>query len=273
MKLGCRAHDYGAHSAARLAAILHDRGYNACQLAMPKALAGVKDYRSVTPQQAAAIGADFAAAGVEISVLGCYMDLSSPDGEVRRQAVANVSHCLFVQKTMGAKLVGSESSYDHLDAEEKAARLPLLTDSVLRIVEAAARYDGVFAIEPVFWHPLDSVERVQALLDAAGDETHFKLIYDPANVLRRRDQGRQAALWQEWLTAFGGRIEAMHIKDFVLDGGSYCPRPLGSGVMDYTPIRAWLRAERPDMPLLREEVQLGCDAADLAFLRGLVQDA
>ena len=43
--------------------------------------------------------------------------------------------------------------------EQKAAELPLLTDSILRIVEQAAKLDACFALEPVFVHALDTVEK------------------------------------------------------------------------------------------------------------------
>lgn len=269
MKLGCRAHDYGRRSAAELAGLLHRKGYSTCQLAMPKALCTVEDYQAVDLDKARRIGEAFADAEVEISILGCYMDLSTPDEDQRRRAVENVTHCLQLQNAMRAGAVGSESSWSHLSEEEKAVRYPLLVDSVLRIAEAAAKYDGVFAIEPVFWYPLDTPERTRKMLDTVADPEHLRMIFDPANVLKKRDQGRQSQLWQLWLEEFGGQIAAMHIKDFVLEGDVYHPRPLGEGVMDYSFISRWIGSNRPDMPLLREEVQLSRDAQDLAFLRRL----
>jgi len=270
MKFGCRAHDYGRFPADEMARCLHERGYHAAQVALPKALEDVTDYQTLTPEHAAEIGAAFSEQGVEITVLGCYMDLSAPDEETRKAGLENVKRCLHLQAPLGAKLVGSETSYDHLTTEEKNARLPLMTDSVLRIVEEAARVDGVFAIEPVFWHPLDSLERMGNLLDAVADPVHFRMIFDPVNVLKKRRQGDQTALWKEWLGTFGDRVEAMHIKDFVLEGDHYQPRPLGHGCMDFTYLRRWLRENRPEMPLLREEVQLDHDQEDLEFLRTLV---
>lgn len=35
----------------------------------------------------------------------------------------------------------------------------------------------------------------------------------------------------------------------------------------------WVAENRPDMPLLREEVQPGCDGQDLAFLHRLAEGA
>ena len=41
MKYGCRAHDYGCFTAKGLADVLTANGYNAAQLAMPKAIRGI----------------------------------------------------------------------------------------------------------------------------------------------------------------------------------------------------------------------------------------
>lgn len=78
-RIGCRAHDYGKLPAAALAATLRAKGYNAAQLAMPRAIAGIEDFSHITDQQLAEIRTAFAAQDVEISVLSCYQDLSAPD--------------------------------------------------------------------------------------------------------------------------------------------------------------------------------------------------
>ena len=79
MKYGCRAHDYGSFTAQELARTLADQGYNAAQLAMPKAIRGIADMNGISPEQLEEIRTAFAEADVEITVLSCYRDLSSPD--------------------------------------------------------------------------------------------------------------------------------------------------------------------------------------------------
>lgn len=271
MKIGCRAHDQGKRPAEALAGLLREKGYHAAQLALPKALPDIAGNREVTMEQAEKIGQCFSNHGVEITVLGCYMDLSTPDENARRNGIDTVRHCLRLQTVMGSQMVGSETSYSRLDPEEKRKRIPRMTDSVLRIVEEAARLDTVFAIEPVFWHPLDCIEAVEKLFDTIADTKHFKLIFDPVNVLKPQDLTIQGKLWEQWLARMGSRIGAMHIKDVRIDGEGYRACPLGQGVVDYTRFRQWLAENRPEMPLLREEVQLPYEKADLAFLRGLVE--
>ena len=90
--------------------MLADNGYNAAQLAMPKAIQGIKSLVAVTPEQLEDVRSAFAAANIEITVLSCYQDLSNPDAEVRRSAVSSVFSALKCQVTLGAGQVGSESA-------------------------------------------------------------------------------------------------------------------------------------------------------------------
>ena len=130
MKIGCRAHDYGKHPAQELALILHNAGYQAAQVAVPKAIEGINDYQHISPEQLETLRSGFSAHQVEISVLGCYQDLSDPDAEKRAAAVQNVCRVLGWQHLAGGHCVGSETSYLHLDAEERAARREWMFDSI-----------------------------------------------------------------------------------------------------------------------------------------------
>ena len=273
MKIGCRAHDYGKHSAEELASILHHAGYQAAQVAMPRAIEGINDYQHISPEQLHAIRSGFATHEVDISVLGCYQDLSDPDSEKRAAAVQNVCRVLSWQRLAGGRCVGSETSYLHLDAEERAARREWMFDSILRIVEAAAKADAVFAVEPVYWHPLDSQGVVQQLIDRVADPEHLHFIFDPANVLENHNIPHQAELWQSWLALIGSRIDAIHVKDFIYgptgDYDTYTPLPLGKGCLQYAAISRWLHQQQRDIPLLREEVILDHASEDIAFMSAL----
>ena len=83
MKIGVRAHDYGRHGVADYAALLKKEGYEAVQLAIPKAFTGIEGYGDITEELCEQIREEFAKQEIEIAVLGCYMDLGNPDAEVR----------------------------------------------------------------------------------------------------------------------------------------------------------------------------------------------
>ena len=269
MKIGVRAHDYGKMEIERLAAVLHDEGYQAAQLALPKAFSGIDTYDDITPEHLSRIRRAFEDAGIDIPVFGCYMDLGNPDDAVRGKAVDTFKKCLTYCKEVGAKMVGTETAYPRLTAEEKKVWYPYMKDSIQRIAEEAQRVDAVFAVEPVYWHPLESIAATLDMLRTVNDPQHMRLIFDASNLLSDPSID-QDAFWNDWLEAIGSHIEAMHIKDFTLDAdGGYVPALLGEGVIDYSAISRWLHENRPDMYLLREEMVPAHAQKDINFLKNL----
>ena len=102
MKIGVRAHDYGRHGVADYAALLKKEGYEAIQLAIPKAFTGIESYSDITEKLCEEIHEEFAKQDIEIAVLGCYMDLGNPDEEIRTQAVKTFKNCLRFNQIIGA---------------------------------------------------------------------------------------------------------------------------------------------------------------------------
>ncbi len=65
-------------------------------------------------------------------------------------------------------------------------------------------------------------------------------------------------------------MEAMHIKDFYFDEkGGYHGVPLGKGVIQYQAVSEWLHENRPDMYLLREEMDPAIAKEDIGFMKKL----
>lgn len=224
----------------------------------------------VTPEQLEDVRSAFAAANIEITVLSCYQDLSNPNAEVRRSAVSSVFSALKCQVTLGAGQVGSESACRDLSPEEKAATLPLLTDSILRIVEQAAQIGGCFALEPVYTHTLGTLEALQKLKETVADPQHFHIIFDPVNVLTADTAAHQAEFWPGWCEVIGKDLACIHMKDALfVPNAPRIPTPLGEGQMDYTILRDWLHREHPDAALLRDEVILSAAQRDLNFIRAM----
>jgi sugar phosphate isomerase/epimerase len=267
MKIGVRAHDYGKQTMEDMASLLHKKGYDCAQLAFVKAFKEADSYEDLNEEMMEKARKIFSDAGIEISVMGCYMDLGNPDEEIRKQAVKTFKRCLQLNQILGAKVVGTETAYPHLDGEGRKKWKPYMLESIKEITDAAAHYDQKAAIEPVWWHPLEDLETVREVMEEIHDERHLRMIFDASNLLKDPDHTDQNAYWSEWLKHTGKYIEAMHIKDFRLDAeGKYVPVALGEGVIDYTAISSWLHENRKDMPLLREEMNPENDQADIAYL-------
>ena len=83
----------------------------------------------------------------------------------------------------------------------------------------------------------------------------------------------QPVFWKRFFELLGEFIETIHLKDFTVDkDGDYVPKLLGEGDMDYSVLTEWLKT-RPDMPVLREEMNPVTAAQDLAFMRRMQHDA
>ncbi len=270
MKIGVRAHDYGKMEIERLAETLQQEGYQAAQLAFPKVFVGIQSYEDITLKHLERVRNAFERHKIEIPVFGCYMDLGNPDESVRSYAVHTLKKCLACSKEVGANVVGTETAYPSLRAEEKAKWYPCMLDSLKRVMEEAARLDAKLAIEPVYSHPLENLDAVTDVMNQIGDSKHLRIIFDPANLLPFPVLEDQDAYWQKWLLHIGTYIEAIHVKDFYYDqNGQYHPAPLGKGVLRYEAISRWLHENSPDMYLLREEMNPEIASADIAFMKNL----
>lgn len=269
MKIGVRAHDYGKHEVEVVADILKKEGYEAAQIAIPRSFTGVENFADINEELLFRINNAFVERNIEISVLSCYQDLGNPNEEIRRTAVEAFKKCLYYSKLVGARLVGSETSYAHLSKLEKHVWFPYMMDSLKRLAEEAEKQNVWMAIEPVAWHPLEDIETTREVLDALNSK-HVKVIFDLANVLERPTEMNQSAYWKKCFSLIGDDIEAIHLKDFIIgENGEYIPKLLGEGIMDYHVLAEWLKTH-PDIPVLREEMDPATAAADLAFMRKLV---
>lgn len=267
MKIGVRGHDYGRHSAAEYARLLRAEGYDTVQLAVPKAIEGVNGFDEITPKLLDEIREEFLAQKVEIGVFSCYVDLSNPDREVRTRAVETFCRGLGFAKAAGAKMTGTETSYEKLGRMEKCRRFPYMLESVKRIAEEAERVGMTIGLEPVAFHPLEDVETAMEVLGEVGSDK-LRLIFDAANLLPRPQEVVQESYWKRCLFLGGEKIAALHVKDFtVAPDGERIACPLGEGVMELAPLWEWIRGKE-EMAVIRDElVDLAFAPADIAYLR------
>lgn len=265
MRIGSRTHDFGSQTIKELPRLLKKNRIEAAQIVLPKGFEEMSSYEEVTEERLQAIKESFREVGVDIAILGCYMDLGNPDKEVRSVAVATFKKCLEYGKLLGAEIVATETAYPRLSQEEKRIWYPFMEDSIKQIVEAAEEIGQDMALEPVYWHPLESLAVTKEIF-AKMNSKRLKMVFDPANVLEDTSIN-QDSYYKEWLDEFGEVIEAIHMKDFVLDEkGEYQGVPLGTGVMKYDQITKWYKANRPGIVVIREELDPGTCAADIAYM-------
>ena len=156
--------------------------------------------------------------------------------------------------------------------EEKAARRPLMLDSIARITEEAARLDAVFAVESVDVHPLCTPELLRTVLDTAADIQHCKVIFDPVNLFCAKGRAGQSVPDCPLEPLAGGHRQSARCRtrQGLPHRGGWQQNAAAAGRagdMDYSAIRAFLANRAPAAPLLRDEVILPADTADVRYLR------
>ena len=143
------------------------------------AIRGIPNFTDITPAQLTDIRTAFAEAGIEISVLSCYQDLSNPDTAIRENAVAAVCRALPARANFppgqglgvaGGPARGLTAVRAILNILQlMSAEVPEILDA-WRMVAARRGFKGRL--------PLSSMPRLgEVLLDAEG-EVAFALDFD-----------------------------------------------------------------------------------------------
>lgn len=95
LQLGIRAHDLGQVPIEELTKKMQDYGFSHAHFAIKKSFPeSVTTVQKMTPGTANYIHSHFSKAGVKMSILGSYVNITSSDLDVRKQAVADFIHHL-----------------------------------------------------------------------------------------------------------------------------------------------------------------------------------
>lgn len=275
MKIGCRAHDFGRWSEEELPRKVRDAGFEAVQLALTKGIEGIETFNDITPARLERVRKGFDDAGVEIAVLGCYIEPSLPERDARLEQVGYFLSGLEYAKALGAPIVATETTWFYPEVVGEAARETAyadLLDSVRRMAECAEKLDVDVGIEPVTVHTLNSAKLARRLLDEVGSDK-IKIVYDPVNMIPEenleKQVTRQEEIFAEFTSLLGKEIRAVHLKGMAVEHGKKVWSNIDKGVMRLQMVVDWLKRHYPDITLLREEVIPDSAAQDLAALRAL----
>jgi sugar phosphate isomerase/epimerase len=265
MKIGVRAHDFPRQSPESLAKEIRASGFNAVQLALYKAL-DIPAEDMMKPDTLIRIRNAFESAGLEISVLGCYVDPGTLTDYVRQNSMDRFREHVRIAAKLGASCVATETTaFSGTDMERENAYNRVL--SFVREMTREAESAGTFvAIEPVLAHTIHTPEMVRRLLDEVNSD-RLRIVFDPINLLSPGDVETQDDLWSRCMACFGDKVIAMHVKNGCWEGTQYVPQPLNQGVMHFDPVFRWIKDKMPDLPLLREEALLCNVERDIAFIK------
>jgi sugar phosphate isomerase/epimerase len=273
MRIGARAHDFGKLPADELARRIAATGMSCVQLALTKAIEGI-DLRpgQLNSGLAYEIGQAFHRHGVQIAVLGCYINPIHPDPVVRRSLIGFFKEHLRHARDFGNSLVALETGSlnadysPHPDNQSEEA-FQVMLGTFEELVAEAEKFGVVVGVEGVTSHTVSTPARMRRLLDAIPSN-NLQVVFDPVNFFSIENHREQERVVRESFEQFGDRIAIVHAKDFIAERNALRTVRAGKGACNYRPVIAWLEANKPSVSILLEEAGEDTAAECAAYLRG-----
>jgi L-ribulose-5-phosphate 3-epimerase len=271
IRLGVRAHNFGRLPAAELAAKIAAKHLTCAQLALGKAIAGIDLHPGLlNPGLAWAIGQAFHNHGVQIAVLGCYINPIHPDPATRKSLLQLFKEHLCYARDFGNSLVALETGSinadytPHPDNHSEAAFQQALA-SIAELVAEAEKFGVMVGVEPVSSHPVSTPRKMRRLLDSVASQ-NLQVVFDPVNLLSPENHQEQERVLGEAYELFGERIAIIHAKDYIVENGRFKFCRVGFGQLRHDLVMNYAVDHKPGISILLEETDEQTVEEDVQFL-------
>lgn len=252
LQLGLRLHDAEHLPMEELLPVVKKKGYSCAHLALSKAM---KEYpctpSALTPGYANYLRHLFEKNGMDVAVLGNYLNLAHPDEEVIRQSLEKYYAHIRFASLLGCGMVGTETgapneTYTYCPECRTDKALSLFIKNLKPVVRCAEQFGVILAIEPVARHIVWNAKRARAVLDEIGSH-NLQILFDPVNMLDLDNVDGREELFYEAMELLGPDIAMVHFKDFIRVNEGYGLKAVGAGTgeMDFTPIMKFIKKEKP----------------------------
>lgn len=250
MQIGLRLHDSEKLEIKNRLDVVKSQGFDCVHLALSKIEGLTPDVNALSPGYAMYLKHLFDNAGLDIAVLGNYLNLAHPDSDTLKAIQHKyVAHLRFASH-LGCSVVGTETgapnptySYDKEACHSEWA-LGLFIENLKPVVEAAEKFGVILAIEPVYKHIVCNPERARIVLDKINSP-NLQIIFDPVNLLHPDNLDRRDEVIKEAIELLGPDIAIIHLKDYVMDNGEMKCLGCGFGEMDYERIVEFAVTKKP----------------------------
>ena len=258
IRIGVRAHDFGRLPADELARRIAAKGLTCAQLAVSKAIEGI-DLKpgDMNPGLAWHVGQAFQKHGVQIAVLGCYINPTHPDVKIRAGLISYFKDHLRYARDFGCSIVGLETGTPNADYSPhpdtgSEQQFQTMLKTIAEVVEYAEQFGVVVCIEAVTVHTVSTPQRMKRVLDTIKSP-NLQVIFDPVNLINQENFKDQDRIMNESFDLFGDRIAIIHAKDFTATNGVYKQVRTGEGILNYKLLMDWIKSRKPGISILLEE--------------------
>ncbi len=249
MQIGIRFHDLAPGSLEERAKFAADQGFLCTHLALSKIGPYKMTVPELTPGWAMQVKRAMDAEKLDIAVLGCYLNLATPDeAALKRTQEVYKAHLRF-SSILGAGVVGTETGavntqYKFEEANHSDAALETFIRGLEPVVSYAEKTGTILAIEPVYKHIVCNPKRARRVLDAIGSP-NLQIIFDPVNLLGIDNYMRRDEIFAEAMDLLRDEIAVIHIKDFKVENDELVSIAAGTGEMNYEEIVRFAKTYKP----------------------------
>lgn len=259
--IGLRLHDAAGATLRERLANAKAQGFSCVHLALGPNLSGFSMSNAptlTTDCLAEEVSGALKESGLPVAVLGCYLNLATPDEKALRHTMACYRAHLRFARQIGALVVGTETGAPNTQYRTcpecwTEDALQLFIDRLTPVVRAAEEEGARIAIEPVCRHIVNTPERARQVLEAIDSPALF-VILDAVNLLSPENCPRADEVIGDAIRLLGDRIAVMHWKDYraVPGQADVASMACGLGEMRYDALAAFAAAH-PEAPITLED--------------------
>ncbi len=252
LQIGLRLHDGEKLPIEELLPLVAQKGFTCVHMALAKSMKGVPNGpEALNPGYAGYLKRLFGQNGLDIAVLGNYLNLAHPDPTALREIQEKYYAHIRFAAYLGCAMVGTETGAPNAEYKfcpecRTDEALATFIKNLKPVVRCAENYGVTLAIEPVTKHIVWNPKRCRAVLDEIGSH-NLRVLFDPVNLLSMENLDRRDEVIAEAMELLGPDIAMVHLKDYLPEdaGGQLKATAPGHGYMDYTAIMRYLKAEKP----------------------------
>ena len=256
LQIGIRLHDVNTHCAPEMQSLearaktAREQGFCCVHLAPQKIIKGVAfEGAAFTEGMGHYFRRVFAENKLDVAVLGCYMNLATPDQEKLEIFKQRYYGSIRVAAAAGIGMVGTETGapnteykFDGNTHSEEA--LQIFIRNLADVVSCAEKYGVTLAIEPVWKHIVYDEKRALQVIRSI-QSPNLRIILDPVNLLAPENADQRERVIGNAMDALCDHIAMVHIKDFIRGEKDLVSVAAGTGEMDYRAILRFLKAKKP----------------------------
>lgn len=278
MQFGIRLHDAVQAPVGERLRIIKEQGFTCAHVALLKVISeNSVAPEALTPGYAMYLKRLFDKNELDCAVLGCYLNLATPDEAQLRETQEKYMANIRFAAHLGAGVVGTETgapntAYQFEEACWNEESLQTFIKNLRPVVKYAEQMGVLMAIEPVVRHIVCNPVRARRVLDEI-DSPNLRIILDPVNLLETYNYEKQDEILDEAVELLGRDVAVLHVKDFIIENGKLVSVPVGQGQCHWERVIPYMKKEKPFMHATLENTKPDNAVAALSYIRELYQNS